>query len=258
MTMNERHEIIIRELNSKGQVSVTELSTLLNVSEVTIRKDLTLLEQNNMLYRAHGKAIKMSPYINDRDVNIKEQQFPNEKIAIGKCAVELIEPNDSIIIASGTTVLYFAREVKVAEGMGRLTVITSALNVASVLSQNRNIEVIQLGGIVRSSSLSTVGCDTERMLENFTGSKLFIGVDGIDLEYGLSTTNLLEANLNRAMIRSTQKTIVLCDSSKFGRRGFSRICNIEEIDQIITDTNIPPHMLEALQKRGIEVTTVEV
>jgi DeoR family transcriptional regulator of aga operon len=96
------------------------------------------------------------------------------------------------------------------------------------------------------------------MLENFTGSKLFIGVDGIDLEYGLSTTNLLEANLNRAMIRSTQKTIVLCDSSKFGRRGFSRICNIEEIDQIITDPGIPPHMLEALQKRGIEVTTVEV
>ena len=258
MTMNERHEIIIRELNSKGQVGVTELSTLLNVSEVTIRKDLTLLEQNNMLYRAHGKAIKMSPYINDRDVNVKEHQFPNEKIAIGKHAVTLIVPNDSIIIASGTTVQYFAREIKTEGGNNRLTVITSAMNVASTLSNNRDIEVIQLGGIVRSSSLSTVGCDTERMLRNFTGSKLFMGVDGIDLEYGLSTTNLLEANLNRAMIRSTQKTIVLCDSSKFGRRGFSRICDIDEIDQIITDPGIPPHMLNALQKQGIEVTIVEV
>lgn len=95
------------------------------------------------------------------------------------------------------------------------------------------------------------------MLENFTGSKLFIGVDGFDLEYGLSTTNLLEANLNRAMMRSAQKTIVLTDSTKFGRRGFSRICDIDEVDQVITDPGIPQHTLEALRQRGIEVTVIE-
>ena len=256
MNITERHEFIMRELESKGWVSVTELSVMLNVSEVTIRKDLSLLERNNLLYRAHGKAIKISPYINDRDVNVKEHQFPNEKIAIGKQAVKLIEPNDSIIIASGTTVQYFAREINVEQG--RLTVITSALNVASVLSKSSRIEVIQLGGIIRGSSLSAVGCDAERMLENFTGSKLFIGVDGIDPEHGLSTTNLLEANLNRAMINSAQKTIVLCDSSKFDRRGFSRICSIDEIDQIITDSGISQHMLSTLRGRGIEVTVVEV
>lgn len=256
MTISERHEIILGQLNAKGSLSVTELSTMLNVSEVTIRKDLTLLESENKLYRAHGKAIKMSPYISDRDVNVKEHQSPAEKRAIAKAAVELIEPNDSIIIASGTTVQYFAREINVEQG--RLTVITSALNVASVLSKSSRIEVIQLGGIIRGSSLSAVGCDAERMLENFTGSKLFIGVDGIDPEHGLSTTNLLEANLNRAMINSAQKTIVLCDSSKFDRRGFSRICSIDEIDQIITDSGISQHMLSTLRGRGIEVTIVEV
>lgn len=257
MNITERHEFITRELESKGSVSVTELSVMLNVSEVTIRKDLSILERNNVLYRAHGKAIKISPYINDRDVNVKEQQFPGEKVAIGKQAVRLIEPNDSIIIASGTTVLYFAKEINAEELGGRLTVITSALNVASVLSKDRNIEVIQLGGIVRSSSLSAVGGDAERQMENFAGSKLFIGVDGLDPEYGLTTTNLLEANLNRTMIRAAQKTIVLCDSSKFGRRGFSRICSIDDVDQIITDSGIPRHMLDALQQRGIEVTIVE-
>lgn len=256
MTLSERHEFILGELNAKGSLSVTELSTMLNVSEVTIRKDLTQLESENKLYRAHGKAIKMSPYISDRDVNVKEHQSPAEKRAIAKAAVELIEPNDSIIIASGTTVQYFAREINVEQG--RLTVITSALNVASVLSKSSRIEVIQLGGIIRGSSLSAVGCDAERMLENFTGSKLFIGVDGIDPEHGLSTTNLLEANLNRAMINSAQKTIVLCDSSKFDRRGFSRICSIDDIDQIITDSGISPHMLSMLRGRGIEVTVVEV
>ena len=258
MTINERHDLIIKELDTKGQVSVTELSTMLNVSEVTIRKDLTLLEQGNRLYRAHGKAIKMSPYINDRDVNVKFSQYPAEKTAIGKKAVSLIEANDSIIIASGTTVEYFAREVYTDESLGRLTVITSALNVASILAKNRNFEVVQLGGIVRGTALSAVGSDAEHMLENFNSSKLFIGVDGIDIEYGLSTTNLLEANLNRVMIRSAQKTIVLCDSSKFGRRGFSRICEIDDVDQIITDAGIPPHTLEALQQRGIEVTIVEM
>lgn len=258
MTINERHDLIIKELDTKGQVSVTELSTMLNVSEVTIRKDLTMLEQGNRLYRAHGKAIKMSPYINDRDVNVKFSQYPAEKTAIGKKAVSLIEANDSIIIASGTTVEYFAREVYTDESLGRLTVITSALNVASILAKNRNFEVVQLGGIVRGTALSAVGSDAEHMLENFNSSKLFIGVDGIDIEYGLSTTNLLEANLNRVMIRSAQKTIVLCDSSKFGRRGFSRICEIDDVDQIITDAGIPSHTLEALQQRGIEVTIVEM
>ena len=172
MTINERHDLIIRELDAKGQVSVTELSTMLNVSEVTIRKDLTMLEQSNRLYRAHGKAIKMSPYINDRDVNVKFSQYPAEKTAIGKMGVSLIEPNDSIIIASGTTVEYFAKEVYASESLGRLTVITSALNVASILAKNRNIEVVQLGGIVRGSALSAVGSDAEHMLDNFNSSKL--------------------------------------------------------------------------------------
>ena len=148
MTINERHDLIIKELDARGSVSVTDLSSILNVSEVTIRKDLTMLEQKNFLYRAHGKAIKINPYINDRDVNIKEKQNIAEKIAIGKCAADMIEPNDSIIIASGTTVQFFAREVHPS---GHLTVITSALNVASILSKDRNIEVIQLGGIVRGT-----------------------------------------------------------------------------------------------------------
>ena len=189
-------------------------------------------------------------------MNVKEKQNTIEKTAIGRVAAELIEPNDSIIIASGTTVHFLSREIH-SEGGGHLTVITSALNVASVLSKDPGIEVIQLGGIVRGSSLSAVGCDTERMLENFTGSKLFMGVDGFDLEYGLSTTNLLEANLNRAMIRSAQKTVVLTDSTKFGRRGFSRICDVDEVDQVITDAGIPQHILESLRRRGIEVTVVE-
>ena len=253
MTINERHDLIIKELDARGSVSVTDLSSILNVSEVTIRKDLTMLEQKNFLYRAHGKAIKINPYINDRDVNIKEKQNIAEKIAIGKCAADMIEPNDSIIIASGTTVQFFAREVHPS---GHLTVITSAMNVAMELLDKPDIEIIQLGGIIRHSSASVVSEYAVRMLENFACSKLFLGVDGIDPVYGLSTTHLQEAILNRAMIASATKTIVLADSSKFGRRGFSKICDVGEVDMVITDSGTPRKMIEAMQEQGVKVTVV--
>jgi DeoR family transcriptional regulator of aga operon len=151
--------------------------------------------------------------------------------------------------------LYLAREIK---AQGRLTVITSAINIVPILTRDRNVDVVQLGGMVRNTSVSAVGVYAERMLEDFSCSKLFLGVDGIDLDYGLSTTNLMEASLNRAMIRAAQKTILLVDSSKFGRRGFSKICDLDEVDQIITDSRISPHILEQLHSRGIEVTVVPV
>ena len=92
------------------------------------------------------------------------------------------------------------------------------------------------------------------MLENFSCSKLFMGVDGIDLEYGLSTTNMMEANLNRIMMKAAQKTIVLADSSKFGRRGFGKICDLDAVEHVITDSHIQPKILEELRERGLEVT----
>ena len=120
------------------------------------------------------------------------------------------------------------------------------------------MDVIQLGGITRSSSVSVVGPFAEQMLRSFNCSKLFIGVDGIDPEFGLTTTNMLEASLNRAMIDAAQKVVVLADSSKFGRRGFSKICDLESVDRIITDNRVQPLYLDRLRERGIEVTVVEV
>ncbi len=199
-------------------------------------------------------GILINPYINDRPVNEKEKHNAAEKRAIGIRAASLVTPDDSILIASGTTMLFLAREIK---AQGRLTVITSAVNIVPILVRDHNVDVVQLGGMVRNTSVSAVGVYAERMLQDFSCSKLYLGVDGIDLEYGLSTTNLMEAGLNRAMIRTAQKTIVLADSSKFGRRGFSKICDLSDVDQIITDSNVSPHTLAQLRSQGIEVTVVE-
>ena len=249
LSLPERHSRILSLLQQNGSISVTQLSELFKVSEVTIRKDLSYLEQQN------GSAILISPYISDRHVNEKEKKNVAEKRAIGAAAAALVSQDDSIIIASGTTMAFLAREIK---PVGRLTVITAAVPVTQILSQHADVDVIQLGGITRSSSVSVVGPFAEAMLRNFNCSKLFVGVDGIDTEFGLTTTNVLEASLNDAMINAAQKVVVLADSSKFGRRGFSKICDLEAVDRIITDSGVQPLYLERLRERGIEVTVVDV
>ena len=252
-SMAERHKAILDILQLQGGVSVTDLAQRLNVSEVTIRKDLTALEKQHRLYRTHGKAIPISPYIGDRHVNEKEKQFVMEKQAIGKMAASLIQEHDSILMASGTTVLFAAKELV---DVKNITVITASVSVSSILSQNKNIDVVQLGGLVRESSVSVVGSFAENMLEYFNCSQLFVGADGVDLEFGVTTTNMMEANLNRMMMDAAQQTILLVDSSKFGKKGFSKICDLEKVDRIITDSKIPKMYLDSLTEQGIEVTIV--
>lgn len=254
LSLSERHSYILELLRQQGSVSVIDLANQLKVSSVTIRKDLTLLEEKKMLYRTHGSAILINPYINDRHVNEKEKLYTEEKRLIGMHAANLITPDDSIIIASGTTMHALARQIK---PQGHLTVITSAINVTHILACNKDIDIIQLGGLVRNSSVSAVGSYAEKMLENFSCSKLFMGVDGIDLEYGLSTTNMMEANLNQVMMKAAQKTVILADSSKFGRRGFGKICDLDAVEHIITDNHIQPKILDELRERGLEVTIAE-
>lgn len=253
MTLSERHRKILERLQLNGMVSVNELSKLLNVSSVTIRKDLGMLEEKKLLFRSHGGAIQIDPYIANQHVQEKAKHFPEEKKRIGYKAAELLQPDDAIIIASGTTVLAFAQCIP---SDAQLTVITSAMNVGMALINYQQVEVIQLGGIVRHTSTSVVGDYAEKMLANFSCSKLFLGVDGIDLKYGLSTTNSMEAQVNRVMIEAAQKTIVLTDSSKFGRRGFGKICNLDVIDQIITDTGVSAKVVDDLEDMGIKVTVV--
>lgn len=254
MTKEERQSIILELLIQHNSILVTDLATHLNVSSVTIRKDLTDLEREKKLYRNHGKAILIDPYIDNRNVSEKEKLYVEEKRLIGMKAASLITPKDSILIASGTTMHALARSIVPAD---ELTVITASMEVSNILASEKNIYIIQLGGILRHSSLSVVGKYAENILADFSCSKLFIGVDGIDLDFGITTTNMMEASLNRVMMQTAQKTIVLADSSKFGRRGFSKIADMEDVDHIITDSRISPSTALRLEEMGIEVTIAD-
>ncbi|MBV7269411.1 DeoR/GlpR family DNA-binding transcription regulator [Winogradskyella luteola] len=250
----ERHRIILEKLNKEKHLEVSELCDILDVSAVTIRKDLKLLEQKGLLYRTHGGASLENPYINERTVIDKEKISVEEKNGIAQLAASRIVENDSILIASGTTVQALSKFIK---AKNKLTVITSSLHVVLHLIHDKNIEILQLGGYVRHSSASVIGNYAEYILKNVSCSKLFLGVDGIDLEYGLSTTNLEEAELNKKMLRAAQKVVVLADFSKFGKKSFARICDLSKVDEIITDKRISNAIKKKLEDKEIKVTIVD-
>jgi DeoR family transcriptional regulator of aga operon len=249
----KRHQLILQQLQTLKHVEVPYLCEALQVSAVTVRKDLKLLEEKGLLFRTHGGASLETPYIKDRPVNEKEHLAVTEKAAIGTAGAQLIQPQESIIIASGTTMVALARALPPNLP---LTVIASALNVALELLQHPEVEVLLLGGYLRHSSSSVTGPHAEQVLAEVSCSKLFLGVDGIDPDFGLTTTNIGEARLNQQMMRTAQQTIVLADSSKFGKRGFGRICAVEQVTRIITDSGISTADAKRIQELGVALTVV--
>jgi len=252
--MNTRHQKILTVLEQQKTVSVNNLSKMLETSTVTIRKDLKLLESKRLLFRNHGGASLENPYVNDKSVNEKEFINAKEKDSIGREAAKTISSDQYIIIASGTTVLAMAKYIN---PLKNLTVVTSALNVATQLLKNPAVEVLMLGGYIRPSSNSVIGHHSEMILKETACSKLFLSIDAIDLEHGLYTSNTLEAHLNQKMIESSKEVIILADSTKFGKKSFGRICGIDQIDHIITDSNISSAIVKKVQSLGIKITVCE-
>jgi len=250
LSIAERHKYILNTLQKEGFVKVIDIAKKLDVTTVTVRKDLKALEEKGLLYRTHGSASPVNPHIADKNVREKEKIKIKEKQLIGIAASRLIEEDDSIIINSGSTICAFAEQI---EPKGQLRVVTSSIRATSILGEMEDVHVSQLGGTLRRSSMSVIGSYTLIFLKNITCSKVFLGVDGIDSEFGVTTSNIEEAELNRAMMDVSLKTIVLCDSSKFGRKGFGKICDVDKIDIIVTDDGISSSMQQLLEEHGVEV-----
>mgnify|MGYP000856631774 CR=1 FL=1 len=250
--LNSRHQYILEKIEKDGFISVSDLCRDLDVSAVTIRKDLQMLENKKLLFRNHGGASARSIYTFEKNVNEKETIQTEQKQKIAKAALALIDSNDFIILASGTSIHYLAREIANAK-FERLTVLTPALKVSAELTKNMFVNTVQLGGEVRKSSTSVIGTLAEDVLKQFSCNKLFLGVDGIDLVQGFTTSNAQEAYLNRLMIERADERVILSDSSKMGKKGFAKICDLKDIDTLVTDSGISEKDLLMLQKEGINV-----
>ena len=256
--MNENREIsiadrrsqIITKLDEAGQVQVNQLSDLFKVSPVTIRNDLAYLEKRDFLYRTRGGAIKQTKVAMDLALSEKTRKNSEQKKKIAIKAVEMIQDGDTIILDSGTTTMEIA---KIMRDFQNLTVITHALNVATELAVLKGVEIIMPGGILRSTSFSLVGSQAEQNLKNYYCDRLFLGVDGFDTSYGISTPCVSEAQLNRVMAEIAHEIIVVTDSTKFGRRSFAHILPVAAIDKVITDDGISEKDRQALVAQHVDV-----
>jgi len=250
ITTSDRRAQILAQLQEKGRVEVQELSEQFHVSTVTIRNDLTYLEGKSLLYRTRGGAINQTKVAMDLALSEKARKNAELKRRIGLKAVELIQDNDTIILDSGTTTLEIARHLKKFK---HLTVITHAINIATELAGIESIEVIMPGGMLRDKSFSLVGPQTEENIRNYFCDVLFLGVDGFDVDYGVSTPCVAEAQLNRVMAEIAREVIVVSDSSKFGKRSLAHILPVSKIHKVITDDGISQEDREKLISGGVNV-----
>lgn len=246
----ERRKYILDNIFQNGFVRVADLAEALSVTQTTIRKDLTYLESQGLLYRAYGSALPTSAQVMDISLNTKKLINLKQKQLIAHKALEIVEANDSIIIASGSTLQVFAENIK---PKGRLNVVTPAVNVAMALGEMSGVTVMQLGGILYGNSYCVVGSESRNMLHNLHCGKLFFGVDGVDVEHGLTCATVEEAELLYEMVKVCTTSIVLADSSKIGMRGFGRICGVEEINILVTDSGISEDAVTALEAKGVKV-----
>ena len=250
----QRRRRILDLIEQRGQITVRDLVEKFSISAVTARADLDALASEGIAVRSHGGAVRRVEASQDYPLRLKTTLHHGEKARIGKAAAELIQNGETVILDSGTTTAEIARHLKMRR-LQSVTVITHALNIASELVDASTLSVIMIGGLLRPVSGSFVGPQAETMLKEFHADRLFLAVDGFDLELGPSTPDLLEAQLNTVMMRVSKEVNVVADFSKLGRRSLSRIGPLSGVHRLITDSRAPAEFIEALHKSKIDVIT---
>jgi len=249
---DERRREIVTLARKDGRVAIGDLVRRFDVSPVTLRADLRQLADEGVLVRSYGGAMLAQEAQQDFPLNVKQSIHHPEKVRIGRAAAQIIRPQQTVILDSGSTSAELARAIKKMKIEG-LTIITHALNIAQEFTDYPDASVIMLGGLMRHVSGSFVGPQAERTLHELHAHQFFLGVDGIDPDIGLFTPDLLEAQLNAAMIKAAQEVTVIADASKMGRRSLSLIGSVQLVKRVITDDRITEEMICKFRTRGIEV-----
>lgn len=253
-----RFNAVLTALQKSGSVSVEALGKELQVSHVTVRRDLDMLETKGLLRRTHGGAVSIEPlfyepFRNDRSFQAQVGRFAEEKRRIGRAAAELIKKGDIIALTPGTTATEVVRGLPLNHN---LTVVTSTVNVAMELSKRKDLDVYVTGGRLHGDWFSMVGPTAAQSLSRIMIHVLFIGADGIDGEAGVSCYDPEEAQLNSMMVKHAQKKIAVVDHSKFGIVAGWKICSTNDLDVLVTDAAVTDEMIEPFRQADVQVIRV--
>lgn len=252
MYPQQRREQMIVLLAKHGFIPISDLAAMLGVSEMTVRRDLRALEEAGQVQKVTGGG-KVAGAANEPAFLTKRVLQQAEKQAIAKAALQLIEPGMTVGFSAGTTTWTLACMVK---GFDNLTFVTNSTNIAIDLSANGWSEIILTGGNFRTPSDALVGPLAEQSIRRLHTDILFLGVHGIDPVRGISTPNLLEASVDRALMEHTDRVVVVFDHTKWDIAALAHIADLEEIDTAITDGGGGERQQAMLREAGVDVIVV--
>ncbi|MEL7156115.1 MAG: DeoR/GlpR family DNA-binding transcription regulator [Actinomycetota bacterium] len=252
MLARQRHDLILEMIRSQGSVRVRALADKLNVSDMTIRRDLDVLAGRNLVEKVHGGAAIVGNHTTfEPGFEAKRARQQDEKQRIAAAASTLVSPGSAIGLSAGTTTWALAQLLL---NVPDLTVVTNAPSTAHTLHQsNRSDQTIVLTGGVRTPSDALVGPLATQALDRIHLDLLFLGVHGMDLDAGFTTPNLAEAEVNSAFLESAEQVVVLADHTKWRLRGLARIAPLEGADMIISDDLLPSSALKAFADLDVEL-----
>lgn len=245
---------ILRALSERGEQSVATLAHDLGVSASTLRRDLALLESQDLLTRVHGGALDTQQSAAEMPVRYRDGHADAEKAAIARAVAQMVPPGSHVIgLTGGSTTSAVARALASRDDV---TVVTNAVNIASELTIRARARVFMAGGFVRPQSYEVVGPSAIQALSRLTLGYAFIGVDGVSASAGITTHDEVEAQTNLAMLRRAHRVVVVADGSKVGRRLMAQIAPIDEVHQLVTTASADRRQLDQLRAAGLEVTVV--
>jgi DeoR/GlpR family transcriptional regulator of sugar metabolism len=257
LSTEDRRAQIAQWVSMEGWAGIAELAAHFDLSEVSIRRDLRELEQQGFVKRVRGGALPATTHPQDDVYSHRAARRVEQKRRIARAAAALIEANDRIILDSGSTVAELARLIPTVVPLGQhLRIVTGSCPVVEALTPFPQIQVLVLGGIYLHQYRTVVGPQTLASVQGLHADKMFMGSDGLSVETGATTANVLEAEVTRVLARAADKVIVVADSSKIGQTGFTSIMPLDDLDILITDRDAPPRFVAELRELSVDVRLV--
>jgi DeoR family fructose operon transcriptional repressor len=246
----ERHQVILTTARAAGRVEVARLAGDLDVTPETVRRDLTVLERMGLVRRVHGGAVPVERLGYEPALAQRENVLAAEKDRIAKAALDELPAGGSVLIDAGSTTVRLAEMLPADR---ELIVVTHALPVATALAALPNVTLHLIGGTVRRRTLAAVGTWAEQALADVRVDVAFLGTNGLTVEDGLSTPDLAEAAIKRALVRAAARTVVLADHSKIGRTELAVVAPLASVDAVVTDSGVAPELAEEIETAGPRV-----
>jgi len=256
MLARQRQERILEAVRAHGGAKVSDLVGLLNVSEMTVRRDIATLAGRGLVARVHGGATALDGRSADEPGFLaKSAMALREKAAIARVAADLVSPGDSVALSAGTTTWQIAEALK--RDRGSLTFITNSTNIALTLQENGWEHIVLSGGMFRTPSDALVGTFADRTLKTHNADVVFLRVHGIHPDAGLTTPNVAEAETDGCLVEAAQRVVVVADHSKLGVVALAKIAPLSRVDVFVTDEGADAETLREIELAGVRVVVAE-